>query len=190
MYMKKNSPHLEFVAYTLTKIVETGIKNSLIRRYINSEPDCKPLRTKGTSLGMQFFISLFVSYFCVCILCLFIFILEIVFKPNRYKIISDQLSDRIDHFSHMTHHQNIHELLKRKKLILLLVSHIIHHQDIHELFESRKGVLLLEKLHKLEQILHYNCPSPPSPFHLPPTNQLPTPNKSPPSNSSKDKSGN
>ena len=156
MYMKKNSPFLEFVAYFLTKIAETGIKNSLIKRHIVPEPDCKPLRTKGTSLGLQFFISLFVSYFCVCILCLLIFILEIVFKPNRSNIISDQLCDKIDHFSHMTHHQNIHELLKRKKVILLLVSHIIHHQDIFKLLERRKVVLLLEKLHKLEQILHYN----------------------------------
>ena len=154
MYMKKNSPFLEFVAYTLTKIAETGIKNSLIKRHITSDSDCKPLRTKGTSLGIQFFTSLFVLYFFVCILCLIIFIFEIAFKPNRSNIISDQLCDKIDHFSHMTHYQNIHELLKRKRVILLLVSHIIHHQDIHELLERRKVVLILEKLHLLKQILH------------------------------------
>ena len=139
--MKKNSPQTEFVAHSLLKIAETGIKNNLIKRHVVSDADCKPLRSKGTSLGLSFFTSLFVAYFCVCVLCLVILILENVFKPNKPKIgkktkvLTDQLRDKIDEFM-----QNVHQS-----------------KDIQISFEERKEIILiLEKLHALQQVLHSN----------------------------------
>ena len=139
--MKKNSPQTEFVAHSLLKIAETGIKNNLIKRHVVSDADCKPLRSKGTSLGMSFFTSLFVAYFCVCILCLVILILENIFKPNKPKIgqktkvLTDQLRDKIDEFM-----QNVHQS-----------------KDIQISFEERREIILiLEKLHALQQVLHSN----------------------------------
>ena len=141
--MKKNSPQTEFVAHSLLKIAETGIKNNLIKRHVISDSDCKPLRSKGTSLGLSFFTSLFVAYFCVCVLCLIILILENVFKPNNSrmgqktntKILIDQLRDKIDEFMH-----NVHQS-----------------KDIQVSFgERREIILILEKLHALQQVLHSN----------------------------------
>ena len=139
--MKKNSPQTEFVAHSLLKIAETGIKNNLIKRHVISDSDCKPLRSKGTSLGLSFFTSLFVAYFCVCVLCLVILILENVFKPNKLKmgqktkVLTDQLRDKIDEFM-----QNVHQS-----------------KNVQVSFEERRGiVLILEKLHTLQQVLHSN----------------------------------
>ena len=139
--MKKNSPQTEFVAHSLLKIAETGIKNNLIKRHVISDSDCKPLRSKGTSLGLSFFTSLFVAYFCVCVLCLVILILENVFKPNKLKmgqktkVLTDQLRDKIDEFM-----QNVHQS-----------------KNVQVSFEERREiVLILEKLHTLQQVLHSN----------------------------------
>ena len=141
--MKKNSPQTEFVAHSLLKIAETGIKNNLIKRHVISDSDCKPLRSKGTSLGMSFFASLFVAYSCICVLCLIILILENVFKPNKpkmsqnlnTKIFIDQLRDKIDEFM-----QNVHKS-----------------RNIQVSFEERREIILiLEKLHALQQVLHSN----------------------------------
>ena len=139
--MKKNSPQTQFVAHSLLKIAETGIKNNLIKRHVISDSDCKPLRSKGTSLGLSFFTSLFVAYFCVCVLCLVILILENVFKPNKLKmgqktkVLTDQLRDKIDEFM-----QNVHQS-----------------KDIKVSFEERREIILiLEKLHALQQVLHSN----------------------------------
>ena len=138
--MKKNSPQTEFVAHNLMKIAETGIKNNLIKRHVISDSDCKTLRSKGTSLGMSFFTSLFVAYFCVCALCLVIFILENVFKPNKprmgqktnTKILRDQLCEKIDEFM---------RIVKQTK-------------DIQVSFGERREIFhLLEKLHALQQVL-------------------------------------
>ena len=139
--MKKNSPQTEFVAHSLLKIAETGIKDNLIKRHVISDSDCKPLRSKGTSLGLSFFTSLFVAYFCVCVLCLVILILENVFKPNKLKmgqktkVLTDQLRDKIDEFM-----QNVHQS-----------------KNVQVSFEERREiVLILEKLHALQQVLHSN----------------------------------
>ena len=139
--MKKNSPQTQFVAHSLLKIAETGIKNNLIKRHVISDSDCKPLRSKGTSLGLSFFTSLFVAYFCVCVLCLVILILENVFKPNKLKmgqktkVLTDQLRDKIDEFM-----QNVHKS-----------------RNIQVSFEERREIILiLEKLHALQQVLHSN----------------------------------
>ena len=51
MYMKKNSPFTPFVSNAIMKIAETGVKNILSKRHVISEPNCKPIRTKGRPLG-------------------------------------------------------------------------------------------------------------------------------------------
>ena len=67
MYMKKDSPLTPFVAHAIKMIAETGVKNNLSKRHgVISEPNCKPIRTKGRSLGMPFFLALFVAYFICC----------------------------------------------------------------------------------------------------------------------------
>ena len=83
MYMRKNSVFTPFVANALMKMTESGIKESLKQRHDIAEPNCKPLRIEGRSLGMPFFSSLFVFYIFCCILCAIILIFEHIFKPNR-----------------------------------------------------------------------------------------------------------
>ena len=86
--MRKNSALTPFVANALMKMTESGIKESLKQRHDIAEPNCKPLRIEGRSLGMPFFSSLFVFYIFCCILCAIILIFEHIFKPKR---ISNQL---------------------------------------------------------------------------------------------------
>ena len=81
--MRKNSALTPFVANALMKMTESGIKESLKQRHDIAEPNCKPLRIEGRSLGMPFFSSLFVFYIFCCILCAIILIFEHIFKPNR-----------------------------------------------------------------------------------------------------------
>ena len=102
--MKKNSPLTPFVSNTIMKLAETGVKNNLSKRHVISEPNCKPIRTKGRPLGMHFFLSVFVAYFICCIICFIIFVLEHVFKPEisrkvqkpRLEILKKELNDKIE----------------------------------------------------------------------------------------------
>ena len=70
--MKKHSPFTPFIAHAIKKMTEAGIKNVLWKRHIESEPNCKPIRAKGTPLGMEKFSSLFVLYSIGCLMSLII----------------------------------------------------------------------------------------------------------------------
>ena len=73
-------------------MAETGINDILWKRYVDPEPNCKPIRAKGTPLGMEKFSSLFVLYAVSCFLSLNILVLENIFKPPK-------LNESIDEFS-------------------------------------------------------------------------------------------
>ena len=55
----------------------------LAQRHVIPEPNCKPQQTKGRSLGLEKFASLFVFYFICCILSIIILLLEIIYKPSQ-----------------------------------------------------------------------------------------------------------
>ena len=61
MYMKKNSPLTPFIANGIRKMAETGITNLHTKRHIVSKPNCKPLESKGRTLGLEKFASLLLS---------------------------------------------------------------------------------------------------------------------------------
>ena len=81
--MKRNSPLTPFVAHLIRKIMETGIINMLAKRHVIPEPNCEPQQTRGRSLGLEKFASLFVFYFICCIVSVIILLLEIVNKPSQ-----------------------------------------------------------------------------------------------------------
>ena len=55
MFMKKNSPFTRFISYKITKLAETGIINNLSKRYVISEPNCKPTQAKGQKISKCLF---------------------------------------------------------------------------------------------------------------------------------------
>ena len=127
MYMKKDSPLTPFVAHAIKKMAETGVKNNLSKRHgVISEPNCKPIRTKGRSLGMPFFLALFVAYFSCCIICLIIFTLEHAFKPEKSKmiptldILKKELENRVEDLIKYTESEDKDVILLRRKTICLL----------------------------------------------------------------------
>ena len=81
--MKRNSPLTPFVAHLIRKITENGIINMLAKRHVIPEPNCKPQQTRGRSLGLEKFASLFVFYFICCIVSVIILLLEIMYKPSQ-----------------------------------------------------------------------------------------------------------
>jgi hypothetical protein len=130
--MKKDSPLTPFVAHAIKKMAETGVKNNLSKRHgVISEPNCKPIRTKGRSLGMPFFLALFVAYFSCCIICLIIFILEYAFKPEKSKMILKPTSN----------------ILKKEldKKIEDLIKHI-ETEDMDAIILKRKTICLLDEI--------------------------------------------
>ena len=81
--MKKHSPFTPFIAHAIKKMTEAGINNVLWKRHIESEPNCKPIRAKGTPLGMEKFSSLFVLYSIGCLMSLIILVMEIICKRPK-----------------------------------------------------------------------------------------------------------
>ena len=69
-YMKKKSNLTPFIAHEIKKMKEKGITNVLTKRHIMPEPNCEPPSSKGVSLGMEKFASLFVFYINCCIVSL------------------------------------------------------------------------------------------------------------------------
>ena len=127
--MKKNSPLTPFVAHTIKKMGETGIKNNLSKRHgVTSEPNCKPIRTKGRSLGIPFFLALFVAYCICCIICVIIFILEHAFKPEKCKmlqssrlcILKKEIDDKIEDLIKLMESEDADAILLNEKTIALL----------------------------------------------------------------------
>ena len=90
-YMKKKSNLTPFIAHEIKKMKEKGITNVLTKRHVMPEPNCKPPNTKGTSLGMEKFASLFVFYINCCIVSLIILVMENVFKPSKVNFCSESI---------------------------------------------------------------------------------------------------
>ena len=129
MYMKKDSPLTPFVAQAIKMMAETGVKNILSRRHgVISEPNCKPIRPKGRSLGMPFFLALFVAYFSCCIICLIIFILEHAFKPEKSKmilkptsnILKKELDTKVEDLIRLIETKDMDAILLKRKTMSLL----------------------------------------------------------------------
>ena len=126
--MKKNSPLTPFVAHTIKMMGETGIKDNLSKRHnVMSEPNCKPIRTKGRSLGMPFFLVLFVAYCISCIISVIIFILEHAFKPKidkmvqpRLGVLKKQLDNKIEDLIKLMESEDVDALLLNGKSIFSL----------------------------------------------------------------------
>ena len=128
MYMKKNSPFTPFVSNAIMKLAETGVKNNLSKRHVISEPNCKPIRTKGRPLGMHFFLSVFVAYFICCIICLIIFVLEHVFKPEisrkvqkpRLEVLKKEFDEKIKDLVKDIECKDMDTILLRRRTITLI----------------------------------------------------------------------
>ena len=85
-YMKKRSNLTPFIANEIKKMKEKGITSILSKRHVRPEPNCKPQNSKGNSLGMEKFASLFVFYINCCIVSLIILVMENIFKPSKHNI--------------------------------------------------------------------------------------------------------
>ena len=85
MYMKKQSPLTPFIAHGIRKMAESGITNLHTKRHIVSEPNCKPLRSKGRPLGLDKFASLFTFYIIACVVSLIILVIENIYKSISSK---------------------------------------------------------------------------------------------------------
>ena len=70
------------IAHGLRKATEGGIIDNYSKRYIMTEPNCRPLNQKGQPIGMEKFAALFLFFITGCILSLVIYAFEIVFKPT------------------------------------------------------------------------------------------------------------
>ena len=94
------SPFTPFIGHMLNKMAESGIKNILTKRHLIAEPNCKPIRETGKSLGMEKFASLFTLYLIGCFLAIVIFVTELIFKPKKTQkeIAYHQLKVKIEDF--------------------------------------------------------------------------------------------
>ena len=118
--MKRNSPLTPFVAHLIRKLRETGIINMLAQRHVIPEPNCEPRQTKGRSLGLEKFASLFVFYFICCIVSLIILLVENIYKPSR-GYASQSLASKISPLSLKLNalHEELETLEAKDALILL-----------------------------------------------------------------------
>ena len=80
MYMKKQSPLTPFIAHGIRKMAESGIINLHNKRHIVSEPNCKPLQSKGRPLGLEKLAFLFTFYIIGCVVSLITLVIENIHK--------------------------------------------------------------------------------------------------------------
>ena len=78
--MKKQSPLTPFIAHGIRKMAESGITNLHTKRHIVSEPNCKPLQSKGRPLGLEKLAFLFTFYIIGCVVSLIILVIENICK--------------------------------------------------------------------------------------------------------------
>ena len=62
MFMKKKSSLTPFIWQEIRKMEESGITDILYKRHRISEPNCKPIRSKGNSLGIEKTAPLFILF--------------------------------------------------------------------------------------------------------------------------------
>ena len=136
MYMKKQSPLTPFIAHGIRKMAESGITNLHTKRHIVSEPNCKPLQSKGRPLGLEKLAFLFTFYIIGCVVSLIILVIENIYKsfsrrkktqaiPPMQSHEKEELIRKIDAFEEdivnflETHEGNI--LLTTQKIDILLL---------------------------------------------------------------------
>ena len=85
MYMKKQSPLTPFIAHGIRKMAESGITNLHTKRHIASEPNCKPLQSKGRPLGLEKLVFLFTFYIIGCVVSLITLVIESIYKSFSCK---------------------------------------------------------------------------------------------------------
>jgi hypothetical protein len=78
--MKKQSPLTPFIAHGIRKMAESGITNLHTKRHIVSEPNCKPLQSKGRPLGLEKLAFLFTFYIIGCFVSLITLVIENIYK--------------------------------------------------------------------------------------------------------------
>ena len=83
MYMKKGSEFTPFIKYEAKKLNEIGIMNVLSKRHITPEPNCKPFQSRGRTIGMEKFASVFSLYSIGIVISLIILVIETIFKASR-----------------------------------------------------------------------------------------------------------
>ena len=142
MYMKKQSPLTPFIAHGIRKMAESGIINLHTKRHIVSEPNCKPLRSKGRPLGLDKFASLFTFYIIACVVSLIILVIE-----NIYKYVSSK--NKTQGFPSMQSH-NKEELIQKidaskDDIMNFLDKKSLHHKD--------NILLTIEKIYQLNMVL-------------------------------------
>ena len=76
MYMEKNSPLTPFIAQKLRKYTELGVKNILLTRSKDIDPNCKPILSKGNPLSFEKIGSLFALFFTFILVALLILVSE------------------------------------------------------------------------------------------------------------------
>ena len=110
MYMKKQSPLTPFIAHGIRKMAEAGITNLHTKRHIASEPNCKPLQSKGRPLGLEKLAFLFTFYIIGCVVSLIILVIENIHKslsckkntqgsPSMPSLKKEELTRKIDVFN-------------------------------------------------------------------------------------------
>ena len=82
-FAAKNSPLTPFFAHGIRKLTESGIMNIHAKRNLISEPNCKPLQTKGRPLGLEKLAFLFAFYAIGCIISLIILVVENIVKHSK-----------------------------------------------------------------------------------------------------------
>ena len=85
MYMKKQSPLTPFIAHGIRKMAESGITNLHTKRHIVSEPNCKPLQSKGRPLGLEKLAFLFTFYIIGCVISLITLVIENIHKSFSHR---------------------------------------------------------------------------------------------------------
>ena len=142
MYMKKQSPLTPFIAHGIRKMAESGITNLHTKRHIVSEPNCKPLRSKGKPLGLDKFASLFTFYIIACLVSLIILTIE-----NIYKSVSSK--NKTQSFPSMQSYKK-EELIRKidaskDDIMTFLDKNSLHHKDNIQ--------LTIEKIEQLNMVL-------------------------------------
>ena len=155
MYMKKNSPLTPFIWQEIRKMEETGITKILYERHRISEPNCKPIHTKGGILGIEKLASLFMILIFGIILSTIIFIFENViqnWKSLPFGNFDTSLHmDMPDSFWA----QSPDQATRKKKLLIKKIDSLIN--DLLDSQNSKSSILrnqLLQLLQECHSHLH------------------------------------
>ena len=132
--MKKQSPLTPFIAHGIRKMAESGITNLHTKRHIVSEPNCKPLQSKGRPLGLEKLAFLFTFYIIGCVISLITLVIENIYKPFSFRKKQshekEELMRKIDAY--------------RDDIMTFLEENALHHKD--KILLTRKQVEQMEQL--------------------------------------------